>query len=440
MIRGFLICAAGLQILLGLVYIGKNSMVVPQFRDTTIYLEMAERFVADEYTGLLYPLLLKACRYISLLPYQVPVYLVQLFAAFGSVFYLVYSWTEKKSFSLFCALWMNTIPFVVQVHMTVLPHSLAMSCMVLMITPLLCGSREQRALRLTEWAELFCGFVLVSQLDRAYLVPGLLMVIWGSFLQLYRKESRVLWFAIGLFIGIGMLVVNLAVYKIVQTPGYYGRMQRSFASAFFQRTGVLTLNNNYMIYMPEEVGDCFEGLELNRIAKYPYQIETVFGPTLEACYGAERAGEIYMELGLLGLKSATKANIRAIAEDAIGYALPLATYVSWQDGTLKGSSSWNYQQFMAQSPKLFVAYARISVYVWLLCFVLSVLTGILCAVVTKKHYLRVVCPLLLFIGLYALHFALEGTGVFDYKTALLPMLMSYTPIAFWVYQFLFYEV
>ena len=46
-LQGFLVCAAALQIVLGIVYIGKNFMVVPQFRDTAIYLEMAEQFGAD---------------------------------------------------------------------------------------------------------------------------------------------------------------------------------------------------------------------------------------------------------------------------------------------------------------------------------------------------------------------------------------------------------
>ena len=72
-LQGFLVCAAVLQIVPGIVYIGKNFMAVPQFRDTTIYLEMSERFVVDEYTGILYPLLVKLCKSICFLPYQIPI-------------------------------------------------------------------------------------------------------------------------------------------------------------------------------------------------------------------------------------------------------------------------------------------------------------------------------------------------------------------------------
>ena len=78
-LQGFLVCAAVLQIVPGIVYIGKNFMAVPQFRDTTIYLEMSERFVVDEYTGILYPLLV-----------------VLLFVLYIIVFYAVFLYIRKK--------------------------------------------------------------------------------------------------------------------------------------------------------------------------------------------------------------------------------------------------------------------------------------------------------------------------------------------------------
>ena len=41
-------------------------------------------------------------------------------------------------------------------------------------------------------------------------------------------------------------------------------------------------------------------------------------------------------------------------------------------------------------------------------------------------------PTALFFVVYALGFALGGTDVYDYKQALLPMIMSYMPISFWM--------
>ena len=439
-IRGFVLCAAALQIVLGIVYIGKNFMAVPQFRDTTIYLEMAEQFVMDEYTGILYPLLVKLCSMISVIPYQMPIYLIQIVAGVYCVYHFVYTWTERRVSSLVCALWINTIPFVAQAHVTVLPHSLAMTCLVVMILQVLKGSVNRRPLTLAEWAELLCSFVLLAQLDRAYLLPGVLLVIWGACLQFYNAAHRAIMFSVSLLIGIGMLVINLAIYDAVQTPGYYGRIQRSFASAFFQRTGVITLNGKYLMYMPEEIGQCFTDVELDEISKYPYKIETEFGPTLEARYGEKRAGELYLELGKLGLGTATKDNVVAIAEDMISYALPLGVYTTWQDGALKGATSWNYQQFTGQAPLLAADYARICHFLWLFGFGTSMAACVMLAIRHRKYYFRIWVPAVVCLVLYAGYFAMGGTGTYDYKLSLLPMIMSYAPIGFLALQYIFKEV
>ena len=115
-IKGFVLCAVIIQIVLGLIYIGSNFSVVPQFRDTSIYLEMAGEFIPDEYTGLLYPGLVKICSSLGAVPYQIPIYLIQLSLGVFCVYHFVSTWTDRKVVAIVCALWVNTIPFVAQAH------------------------------------------------------------------------------------------------------------------------------------------------------------------------------------------------------------------------------------------------------------------------------------------------------------------------------------
>ena len=436
-IRGFLVCAAALQIVLGIVYIGKNFMAVPQFRDTTIYLEMAERFVVDEYTGILYPLLVKLCKSISFIPYQIPIYMIQLVAGVYSVYHFVCTWTEQRFSAFLCALWINTIPFVAQAHVTVLPHSLAMTCLLLMSLQVLKGSVQRRRLTIMEWAQLWCSFIILAQLDRAYLLPGILFAVWGAFLQFYNVTHKALLFGVSLFIGIGMLITNLAIYDAVQTPGYYGRIQRTASSAFFQRTGVATLKGKYRIYMPEEVQDSFTWEELDQISKYPYKIQNEFGPTLEARFGQERAEEIYFALGMLGLVTATKDNAVNIAEDVVSYALPLGAYATWQNGELKGATSWNYQQFIHEAPVLSVHYAKVCNFLWSVLFGMSLAICFALGVCRKRWCVRIRLPATGCVLIYAVYFAMGGTDVYDYKNALLPMVMSYGPICYLAFRYIF---
>ena len=436
-IQGFVLCAVALQIVLGVIYIGSNFMAVPQFRDTTIYLEMAEHFVADEYTGILYPLFVKLCLGISIVPYQILIYLIQIIVGLFCVYHFVCTWTDRKLLALLCALWINTIPFVAQAHVTVLPHSLAFSFLLLMLLEVLKGTVYRKPLSIADWAVLLCSYTILAQLTQGYLLAGTLLVGWAVCLQLYAQAQKVLWFLVCMLICTGIFVSNLAVFHITQTPGYYGRMQRSLEARFFQRAGVATLSGKFLVYMPEEIQACFTASELDWLNKYPYQIETEFGPTLEARYGKEYADKLYWELGMLGLKTATKATLLDIAEDTIGYAMPLGYYATWQDGELKGATSWNYQQFIEETPELATAYAKICHFLWMSGFAVSVTVCFVAACGNKKFYLNIWVPVLLYVIAYALYFALGGAGTYDYKLSLLPMVLSYAPMCCLFIRYIF---
>ena len=412
-VRGFLFCAMALQIILGIAYIGKNFMAVPQFRDAAVYLKEVG---------------------------QIPIYCLQIMAGICCVYYVARIWTKRKSVAFICALWLNTIPFVAQAHMTMLAHSFAMTCLLFMSAQVLKGSIRRRALTVLEWAGLLCGFVVLAQLDRAYLLPGMLFAIWAVCLQLYHASNKLLLFGVSLFITIGMLIVNLAIYHMVQTPGHYERSGHTVSAQFFQRAGVVTLKDKYRIYMPKEVQECFSGEELDYISRYPYRIENEFCLTLEKRFGQARADEIYVELGRLGLTTATKENFLMFAKDVLHYAVPLGGYFFWQDGELKGATSWNYQQFMKEAPLLSVQYAKICHLLWAVLLVISLSALLINGIKNKKWGVRIWLPAICSILLYAACFAMRGTDVYDYKMALFPMIMSYAPICIWAFQYIFKEV
>ncbi len=436
-LQGFVFCAMTLQIVLGVIYIGANFLTVPQFKDTAVYLQMAEHFVADEYTGLLYPFLVKLSLALPLIPYQIPIYILQIAAAVYCVYYFVYTWTERKALSFVFSVWINTIPFVAQAHVTVLPHSLTMSCLVLMFLQVLKGSRDKRTLSVMEWAELLCSYMILAQLTRGYLFVGTLFMIWAACLQVYRYKHRLVLFFVSMLVCAGMFSANVAIYSASEHPGYYGRIQKTISSVLFQRVGTKTLMEKYLKDMPPEVSECYEGSELNRISKYPYKIETEFGPSLENKYGRERADAIYRELSLLGLSIATKDNAVAILEDSVSYLLPIAGYYTWQDGDTKGASSWNYQQFMEQAPVWSHRYVKISHAFWTIGFGGSLLGFLLVAVCTKKLRLHLWLPAFLYICLFAAIMALNGTDTYDYKWALFPMIISYVPMTIFGIRYIF---
>lgn len=427
-LKGFLYGAIILQVVLGILYIGNQFLRVPQFRETIVYLEMTEQFVMDEYTGLLYPMLVKICYGLFSSFYYIPIYLLQMTAGLFCVYHFVCAFTEKRLQAVICALWINTIPFVAQMHVSVLPHALAFACLVLMLSEVIKATVYKRPLLFIEWTVLLCSFTILSQLTKGYLWVGVLLLLWAVVLQFYAQLQKGLTCLVTALICIGIIVCNLAIYHSTETAGYYGRIQNTPQAMFFQRTAVPILSEKYMIYMPSEIRECFTGEELALFHRYPYKVQTEMGPVLEVRFGKERAAEIYVELGLLGLDVAAKENLSRYIEDVVYYAFPQLTYVSWRDGDVKGMTSWNYQRFTGENAVLSIYYFNICHNIWLidLCF-----TGIGFLVLAWQHrrlYVRVWLPVVLFLLIYGAFLALRGSGMYDYKLALLPMAIGYAPM------------
>lgn len=427
-IKGFAFCAIALQIILGALYIGSNIMTVPAYWETTIYTEIAEQFILDEYMTYLYPMLIRVCSMLPMANYQLVIYVLQIAVGLFCVYKIATGWTDNKRAAVVCALWVNTLPFVAQAHVTLLPYSFVWALMAVMVSFVAKATYQKQALSFLEWFHLLLGFTLVAQLDKSYLIVTSFLLVWAIGLQIYKSNKKILSILIGAVASIAVLACNLGIYEMTQTDGYYGRMQRSIEAALFQRVGMSILTEELIYYMPEEVKETFGGKELEAFKKYPYQLQRNFGPTLEARYGKERANEIYLELGLLGFKNATKESVYAIVTDTLNYAFPMGMYKTWRSDDDMGATSWNYQQFVAKAPELSTFYIHASQFVWEIGFAASLIAGILAF--SKRHMngVRVGAMLILYILIFGLFFALRGTGIYDYKIALLPLTIGCVPI------------
>lgn len=427
-IKGFTFCAIVLQIILGALYIASNIMTVPAYWETIIYTEIAEQFVLDEYMTYLYPMLIKVCSMLPILNYQVLIYVLQIAVGLFCVYKVATGWTDNKKAAVVCALWVNTLPFIAQAHVTLLPYSFVWALMAVMVSFVAKATYEKEALSFVEWFHLLLGFTLVAQLDKSYLIVTSLLLVWAIGLQIYRTNKIILSMLISVIMFASVLACNLGIYQITQTDGYYGRMQRSVEAALFQRVGMSIMTEDLIYYMPEEVKESFGGKELETFKKYPYQLQRNFGPTLEARYGKERANEIYLELGLLGFDNATKESVYAIVTDMLNYAFPMGMYKTWRSADDMGATSWNYQQFVAKAPELSTFYIHASQLIWEIGFLLSIIAGILSFSANHKNSIRVGLMLIGYMLIFGLFFALRGTGIYDYKISLLPLTIGCVPI------------
>lgn len=427
-VKGFVYGSIAIQIVLGAIYIGCNLTSVPQFQETTGYLEMAQTLRIDEYTAVLYPLLLRFLSGITFIPFQMSLYTLQILVGLFCAYHFAYTWTEKKTTAWLCSLWINTIPFVAQAHVSVLPHSLAFSFLILILLELFKGVKYKEPLTMSDFTIVLCSYTLLVQLGRAYFLPATLLLLWTAFLQLYQKENKLLLFGVTILISLGVFVSNASIYQTTQTPGANGRIQRTIESMLFQRLGMSTMTDRFTIYMPEEIEECFTGEELETFARYPYRLQEEFGPVLETRYGKQYANALYWKMALLGFGNATKDTMLDIAEDTLNYSLPAGMYFTWRNGELKGLTGWNYQQFVEQAPWLSAVYIKISQFFWAIGFAASIVAALILMVYRRNLLTRFWMPVGGYILINALYFAMQGANVYDYKLALFPLALSYAGI------------
>lgn len=427
--RGFLLCAFLIQVLCGIFYMLYGFSRVPQYSETNVYLQMAETFVMDDYTGIFYPAIVKLCRMFTVVPYQVPIYILQIAAGLFSAYWFLRVWFSGKNAWL-CALLLNTIPFVAQMHVAVLPYSLAASGLLVLLRPLLEGSRRKRPLSPSGWGLLVIQGIWLSQLTRGYLPMVAAAFLWGIVLQRHALRGRVAGGFFAAVLLLGVLAGNIYVYRATEVTGAYDRMEHCWQAVLFRRFGYETFEEKYQIYMPEEITEQFDSWEMNYTRLHPYRLDTVIAKELSGHYSRERVHQIYLELGKLGLEVAAKDNLLHLAQDTAAYLFPLGEYFVWNRGTYLSCDSWNYQQFLGDNSRFAAFYIRSCYAVGILLFACSLFYGCFDTWKSGGKKRDTLVGLLSFLLWTALVKAMQGTSVYDYRQATLALMVSYIPIYF----------
>ena len=90
LIKKVMLLLAGIQVLLGGIWLVCNLTYMPDFQETRDMLKASETMIFDEYMGVLYPVLLRLCSVFGN-GFYVPVYLLQTGLAIWSYYYFLRS-------------------------------------------------------------------------------------------------------------------------------------------------------------------------------------------------------------------------------------------------------------------------------------------------------------------------------------------------------------
>lgn len=361
----------GLQIILGVVWIFCNLGEVPRFEESTELLTMSEAFIIDEYTGILYPVCLRPVTILEAwlkLPGCAFLYVLQLvtaYLAYGYFLKRVVFHKQEMNLPLrikigFFSCFIITIPTVVQVHMALLPYSLASSVfMVLLADTVLLWRREcqgdwKQLLRLGVW------WVISALLSPSYAwIAGVAVGI--SFVRyfLLHKQGSYRMAAVCLA---AILCIN-GLNAVFQTEGSMGKIQKTLGAVMVSRF-VWPNFLSYKYFWGPEVTEIWDYAGLAELSTYPEKVIYEFGPVLEESIGKEAANQIYWEMSADAIKLGTKDILLTLLQDSAAYVCPPLTMFVQLQGIGVSYTGWNYSRMQDYAPELTKYYVDYALGAW----------------------------------------------------------------------------
>ncbi|MBQ7359880.1 MAG: hypothetical protein IJW63_07295 [Lachnospiraceae bacterium] len=375
----------GIQILLGVCWLLQNLWLVPDFPQTVELLEMSETWVLDEYAGAAYVALVFVAQTLQNclgIPFQIFLYVLQLALGIWAVYRLLrYAFAdhgevflkEKRGKLVLASLFVNTIPFLLQAHMAVLPYSLAGSMLFALLAELLSlirwsgndeclGDKKGLAKKMTILIVLWCLSALIYPGHR--MISGAVVVLGVLCVGIGRKELRG-WLVIGVVLGALLGGLTLAV---TSEEGSRNKIQNTLESQAMQRLAWPHLESMESVW-PWDVVVAFSEEELGYVSVTPERVRDVFGPWMEEKFGKELANAYYGDMAVAALRYNTKAVLSQIGKDMCFYLCPQWSTLQGLEGKGVSYTGQNYERLQESTPKLtqvFVKWSGISFVVFCL--------------------------------------------------------------------------
>lgn len=435
-LKGVLFIGVSIQTVLGIVWMYCNFSHVPQFGDSLFYLQLSRTLRCDEYTGILYPLFLRAVG-----RNHYAVYVIQLIAAYAAASrFLRVIRPMGKWRRVWGSLALLTVPVVMQCHLAMLPCSFAASFLLLELSLLTEAVRDRGRRTLKKLAELCLCWLALGLLLPEYLylgaVPVLLFCLCSQ-RQLRQHKGRMAYGVLLIAAFMGMLV---GIHSLTQTRGLYGRADKTLLTILTQRiawTSLLEEYEGWWMLVPEGV----DRRVVTESARNADGMDRGLFPAMERAVAdglvTEQQAEEYYKLVIGAAWRWHKPWIlKEIAWDIFGYGASPAILQCFLGG--RGYDSYtgrNYDFFLEHTPGLSKQYMDYGSWWFAAALALTAALQILeltgSTAVEKKETAKCVLCCLVMAGVMVLWYTMGGAGMLDYKnTAVIPQLwMAWTALA-----------
>lgn len=370
----------GIQVVLGICWIACNLGKIPDFLETEELLTMSTSLCVDEYTGYLYPLVIRGFHVLSEripVPACTMLYLLQLIVAYLAydyflqkvVFYKAWKWAAlRKRIPIYVA-FLVTIPPVLQVHMAVLPYSMASSLLLILVANIIVIWQDEQKVKVKDLLRITLLWLLSAQICVDYVwICGVVIIIGMVYYMWLHKcfcWKMSLTFLVTIFL-IG------GVNSVLQTPGSMGKIQRSPEGVLLSRM-VWPKFVQMEDFWEESVKNQYSTEELLSISTYPEKVIYDFGPRMDSVLGYKEANRVYRNMIKQTVSIDTKYMLSAMLKDGGAYICPPITIYLQLQGVGSSFTGWNYGRMKDFSPRLTTVYVNISLTGWIYLFISSIL-------------------------------------------------------------------
>jgi len=370
----------GIQVVLGISWVVCNLGHIPDFQETGELLTMSTTLCVDEYTGYLYPLIIRGFHEVSErihVPACTMLYLLQLIIAYLAyeyflqkvVFYKSRKWAVLRKRIPAYVTFAMTIPPVLQVHMAVLPYSLASSLLLILVAKIIGIWQEDYVAKGKDFVVMALLWILSAQIcvDYAW-ISGVAAVIGSAYYMWLHKHFC---WEMGLTVLVTVFVIG-GLNSILQTPGSMGKIQRSPEGVLLTRM-VWPKFVQMEDFWEESVKTQYSSQELLSISTYPEKVIYDFGPHMDSVLGYKDANRVYRNMIKKTLSIDTKYMLSAMLKDGGAYICPPVTMYLQLQGVGSSFTGWNYGRMKDFTPRLTAVYVNISLTGWMCLFICSVL-------------------------------------------------------------------
>ncbi len=381
-----LLFGMGIQIVLGLVWLILNFPASWEYPESRELFKAAESWQLDEYTGVLYPLLLRIFGWLTgnrekLLKGILSI--LQLGAAFLAYRrFLKQILGEKKKWKkVFGTCFLLTVPLALQWHLSLLPYSFASSLLVLLLGNGCEAIRSKESRNLKRVAVSGGEWMGMSLLLPDFWWLGLPSFLVVCFLTAFASERK----AEGkkgesgkerkegiekeekkekeierkrgkikiqiLAIAVIAAILPASINTFVQTPGCTGRIQRSLGAALLSRFSWPEVGINYFFW-PAQVQALFTEEEARDMSQYADNIQLLLGPRIESIYGRKEADRLYWQMALRALQDKTRLIVENVSEDFAAYLCMPWAAKDRLDGSGTTLLGWEYGKIREAHPIL----------------------------------------------------------------------------------------